>query len=271
MQEFSVVIITFNSKNFISPCLDSIFTQGHQFQVVVVDNGSKDGTAGLIKKNYPQVTLIENKDNLGACKARNQGIDVSRGEWILCLDCDIILEKDFIEKMIAAVKNSTDSIGMVQPKILRYDKKSIYSCGIYLSAIRRFYDIGKGEFDKGQFDKMGHIFGACSAAALYKRDMLEEIKGQSGYFNERFFFLVEDVDLSWRAQKKGWKTLFSPRAVCYHAGNSSGSSRKLRQYLCFRNRLLSISKNENLIGKIGLLPVFIVYDLPRLLFLLLRC
>lgn len=105
------------------------------------------------------------------------------------------------------------------------------------------------------------------AAALYKRKMLEEIKEDNGYFDERFFFLVEDVDLAWRAQRRGWKTIFCPEAVCYHFGNSSGYDKKIRQYLCFRNRLLLISKNERIFGKIKLIPLFFIYDLPRLLFL----
>jgi len=78
--------------------------------------------------------------------------------------------------------------------------------------------------------------------------MLWELKEETGYFDERFFFLVEDVDLAWRAQKKGWKALFYPKGVCYHSGNSSRTNGKLRQYFCFRNRYLMILKNETVTG-----------------------
>ena len=265
----SIIILTFNSIKFIGPCLDSIFNQDCQdVEVIVVDNGSRDGTVDLVKKEYPQVILIENRQNLGACKARNQGIEVSCGEWVLTLDCDAILENNFLSKIINIIKDLPPRIGILQPKILTTDKKTIYSCGIYLSWLRRFFDIGKGKRDSIQFSEPKYIFGACSAAAFYKREMLEDIKEDTGYFDERFFFLVEDVDLAWRAQRKGWKALYSPQTVCCHTGNSSGISKEKRQYLCFRNRYLMIRKNEALFGKLKLFALSSCYESLRFLYLL---
>ncbi|MCM8774402.1 MAG: glycosyltransferase family 2 protein [Candidatus Omnitrophica bacterium] len=268
MPDISAVIPTFNCKDFIKSCLDSVFVQGYQnIEVIVVDNGSQDGTVNFIRENYPEVILLQNLQNLGACKARNQGIERSSGCWILTLDCDIILQKDFLSKIVKIIENLPSNIGMIQPKILYPDKKTIYSTGIYLSHLRRFYDIGKGKDDNGQFNTLRHIFGACSAAALYRRDMLEELKEATGYFDERFFFLVEDVDLSWRAQRRGWESLYYPKAICYHYGNSSRINKKLRQYLCFRNRLYSIMKNEKLLHYfLKIYPMFL-YDFPHLIYL----
>jgi len=269
MSEISIIVLTFNSIKFIKFCLDSVLAQDYNgFEIIVIDNGSMDGTVTFIKEEYPQIRLIENSRNLGAAKARNQGIEVSKGEWILTLDCDITLEGGFLKKIIEFVSESGESIGSLQPKILNIDKKIIYSCGIHLSWLRRFFDINKGKVNNQKFNTPQYIFGACSAAALYSRHMLEEIKEDTGYFDERFFFLVEDVDLAWRAQKKGFKAIFFPLALCYHHGNSSKTDKKLRQYFCFRNRLSLISKNENLLGKIRLIPIFLIYDFPRLLFLL---
>lgn len=264
----SVIILTFNSIRFIRTCLDSVFAQDHQdIEVIVVDNGSTDGTVGFIERSYPQVMLIKNKNNKGACRARNQGIDVSHGEWILILDCDTILERDFFQKTLKIVEKLPLETGMLQPKILRSDKETIYSCGIYLSKLRRFYDIGKGEQDKGQLREHSNIFGACTACALFRRKMLEDIKEKTGYFDERFFFLVEDVDLAWRAQKRGWKGMFCPEVICYHSENSSRTSRKLRQYYCFRNRYYSIAKNEGLGRYSKNLAALLMYDMPRLSYL----
>ena len=261
--------MTFNSVRFIKPCLDSIFSQDYQdFETIVVDNGSKDDTVNFIRENYRLVRLIENKKNLGACKARNQAIEAVRGDWILTLDCDVILESNFLRKIMDFIERSDGSIGMIQPKILKEDKKTIYSCGIYLSRLRRFYDIGKGKFDNGQFNTSKYIFGACSAAALYRKKCLEEVKDDTGYFDERFFFLVEDVDLAWRAQRISWKTLYYPKAVCYHFGNSSNYDKQLRQYLCFRNRYLMILKNEKFWHLVKYTPYFLIYDIPRFLYLL---
>lgn len=268
MLEISIIIPTYNSIKFIKPCLESISSQDYKdFEVIVIDNGSKDGTIDFMRENYPQIRLIENKENLGSCKARNQGITISKGRWILTLDCDVILERDFLKKIMCFVKGSEESMGVFQPKILNTDRRTLYSCGVYLSWLRRFYDIGKGQIDNGQFNTSEYIFGACSACALYKREMLEDIKEQTGYFDERFFFLVEDVDLAWRAQRKGWQAVFLPEARCYHYGNSSHSERKIKQHLCFRNRYYSIKKNEGLINYSKRIFPLLFYDLPRLCYM----
>jgi GT2 family glycosyltransferase len=268
LPEVSVIILSYHSDEFIKNCLDSVFKQEYRdFEVIVVVNGSVGGTETFVKAKYPQVILIENKENLGAAKARNQGIEIAKGKWILTLDCDVILENNFLKKIISFANNSEDSAGMFQPKILTMDKKTIFSCGISLSNLRRFHDIGRGMLDGGQFNMSGHVFGACSAAALYRRRMLEEIKEGTKYFDERFFFLVEDVELSFRAGRKNWKALFYPHAICYHAGNSSGTSKEVRQYLCWRNRRLLLDKSR--ISKLELFPIVLCYDYPRALYLFL--
>lgn len=262
----SVIILTLNSLKFIKPCLDSILCQGiNGIEIIVVDNGSQDATVIFIKENYPFVRLIQNKINLGAARARNQGIQIASGVWILTLDCDTVLEKDFFCNIKDAIKISAIEVGMIQPKILQEDQKTIYSAGIFISPLRRFYDIGKGQRDSRRFNKSKYVFGACSAAAVYKKDMLEKIKQPSGYFDERFFFLFEDVDLSWRAQNKGWQALFYPGAVCYHHGNSSATPNKIRQYLCLRNRYFTLFKNDTLEKCI---LAFLFYDFARFFWLL---
>ena len=262
----SVIILTLNSIKFIKPCLDSISNQkSDRVELIIVDNGSSDGTSIFIKESYPQIKLIENKLNLGAAKARNQGVEAADGQWILSLDCDTVLENDFLYNISNALKDISPVVGMIQPKILEPDKKTIYSTGVFISFLRKFYDIGKGRKNLGKFDKTGYIFGACSAAALYKKDMLVKIRQESGYFDERFFFLFEDVDLSWRAQKNGYKAIFYPKAVCYHHGNSSKTSKRNRQYLCLRNRYYCLLKNDSIKNYI---LAFLFYDLPRLLWLL---
>ena len=266
MPEISIIILTCNSSKFISRCLSSVFAQDYQdFEVILVDNGSSDNTVRLIRENYPGVILILNKTNQGAAKARNQGINIAQGNWILALDCDVVLEKCFLFNIEKAVKEAALDVGAVQSKILQSDRKTIYSVGIFVSSLRRFYDIGQGKKDTEKFDKAAYIFGACSAAALYRKDMLEAVKQGGNCFDERFFFLFEDVDLSWRAQNKKFKAIFCPGAVCYHHGNSSATPKKIRQYLCLRNRYYTLLKNDSIINYI--LP-FLFYDLWRLLWIL---
>lgn len=250
--------------------MDSVFIQDYKdFEVIVIDNGSVDYTVSILKEYYPEVFLIENRENLGSCAARNKGIEASKGKWILTLDCDVVLERNFLGKAIKFSKSSGESIGIFQPKILNSDKDTIYSSGIRLTILRRFYDIACGKPDNGKYDKLEHIFGACSAAGFYRKKILEEIKEKTGYFDERFFFLVEDVDLAWRAQKKGWKAFYYPGSVCYHSGNSSGFNKRTRQYLCFRNRYYMILKNENKWCLYLKLILCVTYDVPRFFYLIL--
>ncbi|MFA4993593.1 MAG: glycosyltransferase family 2 protein [Candidatus Omnitrophota bacterium] len=262
--DISVVIVTYNSEKFIKSCLDSIFKQDCAcIEVILVDNGSLDKTVAIIRENFPHMLLIENTINLGAAEARSQGINLSKGKWVLVLDCDTVLGGSFLSNILKKTVNLSDKIGMLQPKILNFDKKTIYSCGIYLSWSRRFYDIGLRKHDKGQFDHLRKIFGPCSAAGLYRRKMLDELKEATGYFDRRFFFLVEDVDLAWRAQREGWKCSLVPGAVCYHHGDSSCFDVKKRQLLNFRNRYLMIKKNEGILCYLVKVLPPLFYDLPR--------
>ncbi len=238
-------------------------------ELIVVDNGSRDNTLSILKEDYSSVTLIENNVNLGAAKARSMGVEASKGEWILTLDCDVVLEQGFLRKIKEFAGRSDETVGIIQPKILQKDRRRIYSCGAHLSRSRRFYDIGKGEADNGKFSKERDVFGACCAAALYRKKMLEEVKDEHGYFDERFFFLVEDVDLAWRAHRKRWRTRFYPEAICCHDGNSSDLNNRIRQYLCLRNRYYMMIKNDGLKRFYLNLIFSSLYDLSRLSFLVL--
>lgn len=261
----SVVIPTYNSRRLIGPCLESVVGKdASAAETIVVDNGSTDGTINEVRGRFPGVAVVRNSRNLGASAARNQGIAASHGAWVLCLDCDVVLQEGFLRHIKEAALRAGAHTGMIQSKILYADGRRIFSTGIELDAARRFFDRGKGRFDRGRFDRRQDVFGACAAAALYRRAMLDDVRDSHGYFDERFFFLVEDVDLAWRAHKKGWRGVFCPRAVCHHEADSSRTGTLLRQRLCLRNRRLMMKKNETFFG--SLLPGFLFpfYDLPRL-------
>jgi len=232
--------------------VDSVLSQeARDIEVIIVDNGSKDGTGEYVKENYKQVTLINNHNNVGSSKARNQGIGIAKGEWVLTLDSDVILGEDFISEFSLIKNHLPQDIGMLQPNILNSDRKTSYSQGIYLSKLRRFYDVNRDKPGNLINPKTGNIIGSCSAAAFYRRSMLNALRQETGYFDERFFFLAEDVDLAWRAKKSGWKVLFYPKMLCFHSGNGAHTQSRLRQYLCFRNRHLMINKNESFLAKLG--------------------
>jgi GT2 family glycosyltransferase len=268
---FSVVIISFTSEQVIRSCLDSVFAQSYKdTEVILVDNGSSDSTINLVREGWPQAVLVKNKENLGASKARNQGIELSKGSWILGLDCDIILGAGFFSAMLNKINSLPEKVGIIQPKVLMLDGETIYSTGIHRSFLRRFYDIGSGSTDNGSFNQGRYCFGASSAAACYRREALESIKEGRQYFDEDLFYLFEDVDLSWRLKRKGWRILYYPDTACLHKSGASRRKDKFSQYLCFRNRYLLLAKNESRIGFLGLILIFFLYDVWRNLFMLIR-
>lgn len=271
MSKISIIITTYNSADFILSCLDSVFMQQETgLEIVLVDNGSKDETINLVKSKYPQVKLIKNNNNLGASKARNQAIASTSGEWILTLDCDVFIEKRFFQEILKIVENIPPRVGLIASKIIDLNDGNIYSTGIRRSFLSRFSDIGKGMADRPSFSFVCSVFGACSAAAFYRRRMLEDVKDVHGYFDERLFFLFEDVDLSWRAQKKNWLCMYYPQLKCFHQGNSSATNKKTRQFLSFRNRQLVILKNQHPLVILFMILPYLIYDLPRFLILIIK-
>jgi GT2 family glycosyltransferase len=266
--DISVIILICNSAMFIQACLDSLYKQiDENIEVILVDNGSTDGSADIVKKKYKRVILIENKNNSGASYARNQAIAHSKGRWVLTLDSDVILAGSFIDNFRQLQARLPDAIGMVRTNILTYDGRKIYSQGIYLSAIKRFYNYSMNKesiFICGQSKK---LIGPCSAAAFYKRSMLDDVKEKTGYFDESFFFLVEDVDLAWRCHRAGWGSMFCPQAVCYHNGNSFRIDKRARQYLSYRNRKLMIKKNIKGMEKFNFCLISGFYELTRYIYL----
>ncbi len=267
MSMISIVLVTYNSQDCIESCLDSVFTQDFKdYEIIVVDNASEDKTVQILKNEYQSSALIENKKNYYLSKALNQGITVSKGDFILVMNDDIILKKGFLENIYSAVKGNA-VVAAVQPKVLKPDEKTADTLGINLSFFRRFSDIGRDEI-AADFNKQKYIFGASAAACLYRRQALELVKQNGEYFDEDFLCISEDVDLSWRLHKKGWRILYWPLAACVHRGGISRKKCKFAQYLSMRNRYLMILKNESLFGFLSFPVIFVIYDLWRNLYMI---
>jgi len=269
----SIIIVNYNRKDLLRQCLDSVKGQGFQdIETIVVDNASTDGSIEMVAMYYPDVNLIRNTANLLFCKAQNQGIDVSKGNFILCLNSDCVLDKDYLKQVISAIGLDT-AIGMVSGKILRMDKKTIDSTGLFLSKNRKPVERGYGKMDKGLYNEPGYVFGASGACAFLRKSMLKNIRDKYGYFDERFGMYYEDLDLCWRAQKKGWKAYYNPKALAYHVRGGTALIHKCRgglnlPYICdelkkmyIRNRYLCMKKNDSLRGILLNLPFILLYEI----------
>jgi GT2 family glycosyltransferase len=268
MPELSIVVVTNDSGDYLKECLGSIFIQGfNDYEVIVIHNGVRNSYLSDLSARRQNMVIIENNADLGASKARNQGIKTARAEFTLFLDSDTRLEGEFLSGILADIKSDT-SLAAVQPLVLRPDRRTVDSAGIHLSWLRRFYDIGAGGAKETIYNSKRYVFGACTAVAMYRKEALESVRQGDEYFDEDFFYLAEDVDLSWRLRKKGWRTLYSPGLVCLHAGGRSRHRDSVSQYLCFRNRCLMIIKNESLAGFLRYPVVALLYDLWRNIFML---
>jgi len=251
----SINILTYNAQDLIEPCLKSVLEQTYpNIEILVVDNASSDKTLEKIK-NLP-VKIIRNKENLGFSAGHNVGIRESKGEYILCLNQDVILDKDFVRYAVEAMEKDNE-IGAIQGKLYKKDK-SLDTTGLLAFKNRRFVNRGQGEEDKGQHDKTEEIFGVDGAAPLYRRKALEDIRINNEYFDEDFFMYKEDVDLAWRLRLYGWEAVYEPKAIGYHlrgAGEKAvknylaiASARKknseFAKFHSFKNDRLMRIKNE---------------------------
>ncbi|MBM2841235.1 MAG: glycosyl transferase, family 2 [Bacteroidetes bacterium] len=181
-------------------------------EILMVDNGSTDGSCEFVRQTYPEVRIISLPKNTGFAYAVNRGIENSAGGIIALLNNDIELDEHWLEYLVAGLE-SDRSVGSVACKMLNfYDRSMIDAAGDALTRVGSPYTRGYAEKDHGQFDKREYTVGACAGAALFKREVFERV----GMFDEDFISYYEDIDLTVRAQLAGFKCLYIPEAICYH-------------------------------------------------------
>ncbi len=235
----SVVIPNWNGKRFLGPCLDSLRAQTcSAIEIIIVDNASTDGSQQFVKTAYAEMRLIELPQNRGFTGACNAGMREAAGEFVALLNNDTEVEKDWAAQVIHAL-DAKPAVGIVACKMLMHDQRErLHTAGDFFAIDGSAGNRGFGEIDHGQYDRGDYVFSACGGAAVYRRGMLEEI----GYLDDDFFFLLEDVDIAWRAQLAGYAVWFAPGAVAYHHLSATGGG-KTASYYDGRNSIWLIAKN----------------------------
>jgi GT2 family glycosyltransferase len=202
------------------------------FEVVIIDNASTDGTADILEQFSERCRIYYNSENIGFAAAQNQAIALSQAQWILTLNPDVLLMPDFIQALVEGGQLDPKA-GTVCGKLLTIratfdlpEKQLVDSTGIYFTPTLRHLDRGSQEVDNGHYLSFEYVFGATAAAALYRRAMIEDISVQGEFFDPDFFVYREDADVAWRAQLMGWRCIYTPIARGYHVRNVLPGNRR---------------------------------------------
>jgi GT2 family glycosyltransferase len=229
----TVTLVTYNSGRFIKKCLESVLAQKYpDLELIVIDNASTDGTVDILEQFEGRCRIVYNDRNLGFAAAQNQAIALSRGEWVMTLNPDVLLLPGFIHQLVEAGQLHP-RIGAVCGKLLTIksnfelpDKSMIDSTGMYFTPMLRHLDRGSQQPDNGEYSNMEYVFGATAAAALYRREMIDDVAVDGEFFDNDFFVYREDADVAWRHQLLGWRCLYTPFARAYHVRNVLPGNRR---------------------------------------------
>ncbi|MCY3833441.1 MAG: glycosyltransferase family 2 protein [Chloroflexi bacterium] len=236
---FSVVIPNWNGERFLATCLGSLRAQTvDNIEVILVDNASSDGSRALVESKFPEVRLIELEENCGFTGACNIGLDAARGEVVALLNNDTEVDSAWVDWVLKAFDQHAEA-GIVASKMLLFDRRDrFHTAGDYFTTEGRAGNRGAWELDRGQYDVGEYVFSACGGSAVYRRSMLDDI----GALDNDFFFLLEDIDLAWRAQLAGYKVWYEPRAVVFHHLSATGGG-VTASYHDGRNGVWLLAKN----------------------------
>jgi GT2 family glycosyltransferase len=254
----SVIIVNWNGLHLLEKCLGSLAGQSlPSDEVIVIDNGSSDGSVDLVQTRFPHVRLLPLSHNAGFSRGNNLGIQRARGEYIVLLNNDAEPDPAWLGQLVAALEANPD-VGFCSSKMMLYDEPGLAdACG-------DFYTI------EGVPGKIGHlepadrhndpreVFGACAGAAIYRRSVLEELGG----FDEDFFIVHEDSDLSFRARLLGYKCLYVPTAVVYHhLGATLGRQSDTAVFYAQRNMEFVFFKNMPTVLLLKYLLLHVITDM----------
>lgn len=229
----SIIIVTHNHGKYINSCIASILKQSFPHEIIVIDNRSNDNTVQLIKEKFPEIKIIESPENKGYGAGNNLGVKHAKGEYIVVLNPDTIVEKDWLKELVEPLKNSGKLI--TTPKILFYDGSKINTCGNINHFTGLTFTRGLNE-NPEKYNDQEDVSGFSGCCFAMRKEDLEELEG----FDEKFFAYNEDSELSWKAHLKGFRILYVPTSIVRHDYKLNVPPEKI--YHLERNRYLILRK-----------------------------
>jgi GT2 family glycosyltransferase len=247
------VVLCWNNAGLIDRCVEHLHATRWpgQLDIVVVDNGSSDGSVDGWAERHPGTTLVRTGTNLGYAGGVNRGLeDLGEVDAVALVNSDAFVEPGWLLPLAAAL-DADDGLGAACPKILFAEpgadgRDRINNVGNIVGPTWELHDRGYGEVDAGQYDREEDVWGWCGAAVLLRRRYLDEV----GRFDERLFLYAEDADLSWRGARRGWRYRYVPTSVVRHAhrASSGGERTPLLDHLNRRNRLVVVTRHAGTRG-----------------------
>ncbi len=255
----SIIILNWNGRPLLETCLGSVFGLTYpRYEVILVDNGSVDGSVPWVMDKYPEVKVIENRTNLGYAEGNNVGIRASRGEYVATLNNDTKVDPGWLDELVA-VATADEAIGSCASKqLLWHHPDVIHSVGIQPRRSGNPENIADGEKDLGQYEIVREVFAAPGAAAFYRKEALDHV----GLFDSKYFAYHEELDLGWRLRLAGWKCVSVPQAKILHMrGATAKGIPDFALYHGERNRIWTLVKNASLTTLATFVPAIIAYEI----------
>jgi GT2 family glycosyltransferase len=236
---FSVIIPNWNGAKFLPACLNALRAQIYpNIEVIVADNASTDGSQELIARDFPEVIVEALPTNEGFTGGCNAGLRRGEGTYLALLNNDTEADPGWVAAVVRAFEQHPEA-GIVASKMLLFDRRDhFHTAGDFYTVTGQAGNRGAWQRDEGQFDRETYVFGASGGSSAFRRTMLDEI----GLLDDDFFFLLEDIDLAWRAQCAGWRCVYTPEAVVYHYLSASGGG-KTASYYDGRNTIYVLVKD----------------------------
>lgn len=264
MKKVSVIIPNYNGMQYVKRCLDSLMAQTlKDWEILFIDNGSADGSRELVEKEYPLVRVIALPENLGFCGAVNIGIHAATAPYVVLLNNDTEAEPEFLQELYDGIRRKPRAFSGGAMMLQFHDREKIDDAGNFYNALGWAFALGKGK-PAADYNKERKIFSACGGAAIYRKDLLEEL----GYFDEEHFAYLEDTDIGYRAQIAGYENWYFPKAKVYHVGSGTSGSRYNQFKICYssRNNIYMIYKNMPILQIVLNMPLLVAGFTVKLLF-----